>query len=278
MITRLGLTAAVSLLTLAACGPSPSGTASRAAPLPDHCVPIAEGTYEFRDGRFLAVSESPERLAADSAVWSREIERGLGAAGLNWLVITIQDQVAVVSGVAVDIEARDYGFKAGKAAIEGHPKAGPANLLIVDAVSVEDAPPAAGLALAELAGEPISREACQTAFDAIARGQTIQFESGNARISPVSANLLDAFAGTALLCRAFAIEIGSHTDARGSDDYNQRISQERAEAVRNWLVGKGVAEETLTAVGYGESRLLDPAGNAEAHAINRRTEFKVSER
>jgi outer membrane protein OmpA-like peptidoglycan-associated protein len=76
------------------------------------------------------------------------------------------------------------------------------------------------------------------------------------------------------------IEMLSHTDCRGSDAYNQRLSQARAQSVVDFLVSKGVAAYRLSAKGYGETRLRngcrDNVNCSEAdHQYNRRTEFMV---
>ncbi|MFT6716906.1 MAG: OOP family OmpA-OmpF porin, partial [Saprospiraceae bacterium] len=77
------------------------------------------------------------------------------------------------------------------------------------------------------------------------------------------------------------IEIGSHTDSKGSDIYNQSLSQRRAESVVKYLIGKGVEEERLQAKGYGETQFIAPNENEdgtdseEGRALNRRTEFRI---
>lgn len=70
-----------------------------------------------------------------------------------------------------------------------------------------------------------------------------------------------------------SIEVAGHTDSRGSDAYNMKLSQQRAEAVRNYLVSKGIAADRLSAKGYGESQPV--AGNAtdEDRFKNRRVEL-----
>ncbi|MCP9766946.1 flagellar motor protein MotB [Lacihabitans sp. LS3-19] len=74
------------------------------------------------------------------------------------------------------------------------------------------------------------------------------------------------------------IELGSHTDSRGTDLYNIRLSQRRAESVINYLAIKGISKERLTAKGYGETELIiSNAKTEEEHQVNRRTEFKVLE-
>jgi outer membrane protein OmpA-like peptidoglycan-associated protein len=71
--------------------------------------------------------------------------------------------------------------------------------------------------------------------------------------------------------QAFSFQIAGHTDATGSAEYNQRLSERRAEAVRRYLVAQyGVAPARLSAVGYGKSRLLDPARPEDG--VNRRVQ------
>ncbi|HKK11116.1 MAG TPA: OmpA family protein, partial [Bacteroidales bacterium] len=72
------------------------------------------------------------------------------------------------------------------------------------------------------------------------------------------------------------IQINSHTDSRGSDSYNQRLSQRRAQRVVDYLTRNGVSPDRLFARGYGEKRLLVKNASAETeHQLNRRTAFKV---
>jgi outer membrane protein OmpA-like peptidoglycan-associated protein len=76
------------------------------------------------------------------------------------------------------------------------------------------------------------------------------------------------------------IELSSHTDAQGNDDYNERLSQRRAQSAKNWLVARGVSESRIEAVGYGEKNILNDCINGinctdEEHRVNRRTEFKI---
>ncbi len=76
------------------------------------------------------------------------------------------------------------------------------------------------------------------------------------------------------------IELGSHTDSRGSDSYNMRLSQARAESAVNYLVSQGISSQRLAARGYGESQLVNKCQNGvtcseEEHQQNRRTTFKV---
>ncbi len=106
----------------------------------------------------------------------------------------------------------------------------------------------------------------------------VHFETGSSQLKSVSFALLDEVAAV-LLERTdiLKVRIEGHTDARGSLASNQRLSEDRAEAVRAYLIGKGVDPERLIAVGYGETRPLDPRRNPKAYATNRRVEFHVEE-
>lgn len=77
------------------------------------------------------------------------------------------------------------------------------------------------------------------------------------------------------------VELSSHTDSKGNDEYNQKLSQNRAESVVKYLVKKGIDKERLVAKGYGEAKPVasnknpDGTDNPEGRQKNRRTEFKV---
>jgi len=74
-----------------------------------------------------------------------------------------------------------------------------------------------------------------------------------------------------------SIELSSHTDDRASVDYNQNLSQRRAESAVSYILSKGIDDNRITARGYGESQLIIlNAETEDEHQINRRTEFKVT--
>lgn len=69
------------------------------------------------------------------------------------------------------------------------------------------------------------------------------------------------------------IEVAGHTDSMGSDAYNMKLSKQRAEAVRNFLISRGVAADRLTAKGYGESQPVADNATEEGRFKNRRVEL-----
>lgn len=109
--------------------------------------------------------------------------------------------------------------------------------------------------------------------------EMVFFDTNKATIKPVSFGILDAVAQV-LQDNPFIkrLQVAGHTDDVGPDDKNLKLSQARAEAVRAYLISKGVAPERLEAVGFGETKPLVPEKTKEARAKNRRVEFLILEK
>lgn len=71
------------------------------------------------------------------------------------------------------------------------------------------------------------------------------------------------------------IELSGHTDNRGTDEYNQKLSEDRAKSCVEYLVSKGIKADRLEFKGYGEAKPINPNNTEEGWAENRRTEFKI---
>ncbi|MFN8310155.1 MAG: OmpA family protein [Chitinophagales bacterium] len=109
----------------------------------------------------------------------------------------------------------------------------------------------------------------------------IYYDYDKAALRPESKNVLDSILVFFNENKDLSIEIGSHTDSRGSDAYNQKLSQARAQSVVDYLIGKGVAKERLVAVGYGETKPVNNCTNGancteEEFQKNRRTTFRIT--
>lgn len=103
----------------------------------------------------------------------------------------------------------------------------------------------------------------------------ILFQSGTAVILPESQAVVEAAAALMQANPDVSFEVGGHTDTRGSDVSNQALSEARATAVADALVGLGVTN-VLTAIGYGEARPLEANDSTpELQQANRRIEFRV---
>ncbi|MCX7832979.1 MAG: OmpA family protein [Ignavibacteria bacterium] len=102
----------------------------------------------------------------------------------------------------------------------------------------------------------------------------VNFETNSSRITPESETILQKTLEYMKKHPEEKYEISGHTDSRGSREKNMRLSQERAEAVKNWLVEHGIDESRLTAVGYGPDMPIVPNTSEENMYKNRRVEFK----
>lgn len=106
--------------------------------------------------------------------------------------------------------------------------------------------------------------------------ENIFYDFDKADIRPDAAIELDKLVQVLNDNPSITIELSSHTDSRGSDVYNEDLSQRRAESAVEYIISKGIDRARITAKGYGESRpVVKNAKTEEEHQRNRRTEFKV---
>ena len=104
--------------------------------------------------------------------------------------------------------------------------------------------------------------------------QPIVFDLRSVSLDASAGRILDAIAlGMREPGAGAVLEVGVHTDARGSKAYNQRQSQAVAELIVSELVRRGIPARRLRAVGYGESRPLAPASTRAGRDANRRVEL-----
>lgn len=104
----------------------------------------------------------------------------------------------------------------------------------------------------------------------------IQFETGKSTIKPVSFPILNKVVEVMNDNPDFLLNIAGHTDSQGADDMNQKLSEDRANAVKDYLAKKGVAADRMTAEGFGETKPIDTNATAAGRRENRRVEFTVS--
>ncbi|MDX1910166.1 MAG: OmpA family protein [Saprospiraceae bacterium] len=105
--------------------------------------------------------------------------------------------------------------------------------------------------------------------------RNVFFETGSAALRPESLGELDRLAQLLLEASELKIQINGHTDNVGDEVSNQKLSEQRARSVWEYLRTKGIAETRLLFKGFGESRPLEPNDTPEGRARNRRTEFEV---
>lgn len=110
--------------------------------------------------------------------------------------------------------------------------------------------------------------------------ENIYYDFDKSNIRPDAAKELDKLVKIMQDNPTIWIELGSHTDSRGNDQYNQWLSQSRANSAVQYIIDRGISKNRITAKGYGESQLVNKCANgvkcSEAeHQANRRTEFKI---
>lgn len=115
----------------------------------------------------------------------------------------------------------------------------------------------------------------QGVLDAALADRIIEFESGKAALTESGMAVLDTMSAAMLKLKGVKVEVIGHTDNAGSRAGNLSLSQARAEAVKAYIVGKGIAAETIAVSGEGPDRPVADNRTAEGRARNRRIEFKV---
>jgi len=105
----------------------------------------------------------------------------------------------------------------------------------------------------------------------------VHFQLNSGKLTGESQSILDQVAASIKARRDIkSIRVVGHTDSTGDRDYNQRLSEQRAKAVADYLVGQGVAEATLSSAGMGEDDPSADNNTAEGRAKNRRVELKLN--
>jgi outer membrane protein OmpA-like peptidoglycan-associated protein len=119
-----------------------------------------------------------------------------------------------------------------------------------------------------------------TTGDGLVISENVYFNVNDEKLLPDAKQTLDKVIAIMNNVPGVSIEISSHTDSQGADDYNLKLSERRAKAAVDYMTTHGLSATRVTGKGYGETRLLNKCANGvkcseEEHAKNRRLEFKV---
>ncbi len=104
----------------------------------------------------------------------------------------------------------------------------------------------------------------------------VTFKAGSAELVPSSLKTLDAAIKGLKLNPKAKVEVQGHTSSDGSDELNQKLSEDRANSVRDYMISKGIAADRLTAVGYGPSQPKADNSTEAGRKANRRIELVVT--
>ncbi len=129
----------------------------------------------------------------------------------------------------------------------------------------------------DLAG-PAENGGCPTLEASKFNANAVQFVTGSANLTATGRKELDKAAR--ILNEQYPqlkVQIAGHTDNTGKAESNQALSEKRAAAVKAYLVKKGIADDRLTTIGYGQDQPVADNGTAAGRTQNRRVEFKVSQ-
>ena len=106
-------------------------------------------------------------------------------------------------------------------------------------------------------------------------GEHLKFEFNKADLRAEDRELLSRIAGILMTSRDYTVSVNGHTDDVGSDAYNRKLSERRAQAVRDYLVQAGMSADILSVEGHGKSLPLVPGSSDSARAKNRRVELGI---
>ncbi|MEP6845767.1 MAG: OmpA family protein, partial [Panacibacter sp.] len=105
--------------------------------------------------------------------------------------------------------------------------------------------------------------------------QNIFFATGSAKLLAKSFKSLKDVAQIMQDNTTYKIDVDGHTDNTGSNELNQKLSESRANSVKQYLVGNGVDESRIVATGYGEDKPIEDNKTAAGRAKNRRVEMRL---
>ena len=109
----------------------------------------------------------------------------------------------------------------------------------------------------------------------------ILYEYRSAKLNETAKKELDKLVLIMKKNPKIVIELSSHTDSKGGDSYNMKLSNERAKKAKEYIISKGIDEKRIVSIGYGETKPIAPntnpdgSDNPEGRAKNRRTEIRI---
>jgi len=178
-----------------------------------------------------------------------------------------QSQLAAERARAAQAEADADRARAEAAAAEAQARAAAANKSATDANAVREK------LRAQLNSVLATSE---SARGLIVNMSDVLFDTGKYTLKPITQISLAKVSGILQAYPGLKVQVEGYTDSVGSDDYNQKLSENRADAVRNFLLTQGVPETNITATGYGKAKPVADNSTAQGRAQNRRVQLVVS--
>ncbi|TPN48308.1 flagellar motor protein MotB [Mesorhizobium sp. B1-1-4] len=209
----------------------------------------------------------------------------------NVVVTMITDtMVSVASEAPVAVHVEDFGLLPNVDKLQQ--AASVTNIVPTASVSFDfvftadgSKPPSAQTVAASTEVGPVATDATKTNFNdeeclnrfaVLSRTGAIYFRPASARLDAQSRPLLAEVVGVVSKCPGLKVEVSGHTDADGPVAENKRLSERRAQAVADAIVGAGIPRTQITATGYGEERPVAGNDTPKNKALNRRIEFSAT--
>lgn len=123
---------------------------------------------------------------------------------------------------------------------------------------------------------PLAVTQVQTKIDEIIRLKNVEFLTASPNLTPVGQATLNDVAAALAKAPDLQVAIAGHTDSQGRADANQALSLARAQSVKIYLTGKGIAASRMTTAGFGDTKPMAPNDTPEGRQRNRRIEFSVT--
>ncbi len=205
------------------------------------------------DARIAALTETLS--TRDAAIAALQAERDAATAAAEAITATATDEDAAAQAEALQAQ---LAALTATVAEQGD--------VIANLRMGFDSEPASAMEMAE---------ACIARANKIFELSQINFATGTSSISTDSVTALDHLRDLAIGCESedMFIEIGGHTDSYGAESDNQVLSEARARSVKDFLVGRGIDDTSMVAVGFGEAQPIATNDTAEGRAQNRRITF-----
>ncbi|WP_204355041.1 OmpA family protein [Bradymonas sediminis] len=125
-------------------------------------------------------------------------------------------------------------------------------------------------------GCPVERKLVKVEDNQIKLNERVHFKTAKSDILPSSYPLLDEVADVLTENPSIHVRIEGHTDSRGRDSYNQKLSEDRAASVLRYLLGRGIDASRLVSQGFGETRPIEDNATKTGRAANRRVEIHIT--
>jgi OOP family OmpA-OmpF porin len=125
-------------------------------------------------------------------------------------------------------------------------------------------------------GAVVDLDGCEV--EAVIELKGVHFDFDKATLRPDAIAILNEAAALLSTHERVVVEVAGHTDSVGSDQYNQGLSERRANSVRDYLVSKGITASRMTARGYGEARPVTSNDTKDGRQENRRVELVIMDR